>query len=46
MDRPMTPASYLEEDGLVGCQWVDKPLFLPRLDPQCRELSGRSVWKG
>jgi len=31
---------YLAEDGLVGHQWKGKPLVLPRLDPQCRGMSG------
>jgi len=32
MDRPMAPAAYVAEDGLVGHQWKEKPLVLPRLD--------------
>jgi len=33
MDRPMAPAAYVTEDGLVGNQWEEKPLVLSRLDP-------------
>lgn len=33
MDRPMAPAVYVEEDDLVGHQWVEKPVVLPGLDP-------------
>jgi len=29
----MAPAAYVAEDGLVGHQWEEKPLVLPRLDP-------------
>jgi len=32
MDRPMAPAAYVAEDGLVGHQWEENPLVLPRLD--------------
>ena len=28
----MAPAAYGAEDGLVGHQWEEKPLVLPRLD--------------
>jgi len=40
MDRPITPGAYVAEDGLVGHQWEEKPLLLPRLDPQCMGMSG------
>jgi len=33
MDRPMAPAAYAAEDGLVVHQWEEKPLILPRLEP-------------
>jgi len=36
----MAPTAYVEEDGLVEHQWKEKPLVLPRLDPQCRGMSG------
>jgi len=36
----MTPSAYVAEDGLVGQQWKEKPLVLPRLDPQCRGTFG------
>jgi len=36
----MAPAAYVVEFGLVGHQWKEKPLVLPRLDPQCRGGSG------
>ena len=36
----MAPAAYVAEDGLVGHQWKEKPLVLPRLDPQCRAGMG------
>jgi len=32
MDRPMSPAAFVAEDGLVGHQWDEKPLVLPKLD--------------
>jgi len=44
----MAPAAYVAEDGLVGHQWKEKPLFLPP-PPQCRGMSGgvrRSGWMG
>jgi len=37
-DRPMALAAYVAEDGLVGHQWREKPLVLPRLDPQGRGM--------
>jgi len=40
MDRPMAPDAYVAEDGLVGHQRKEKPLVLPRLNPQCRGMSG------
>jgi len=40
----MAPAAYVAEDGLVGHQWKEKPLVLPRLDPQCRGIPGE--WEG
>jgi len=49
LDRPMTPAAYVAEDGVVGHQWEEKPLVLPRLDtppPQCRGMSGQGGKKG
>jgi len=50
MDRPMAPAAYVAEDGLVGHQWEEKPFVLPRLDPsplpQCRGMSGQGGRKG
>jgi len=36
----MAPAAYVAQDGLVGHQWEEKPLVLPRLDSQCTGLSG------
>jgi len=32
MDRPIAPAAYVAEDGLVEYQWEEKPLVLARLD--------------
>ena len=29
MDRPMAPAAYVAEDGLVGYKWEETPLVLP-----------------
>lgn len=29
----MASAAYAAEDEIVGHQWVEKPLVLPRLDP-------------
>jgi hypothetical protein len=28
----MAPAAYIAEDGFVGYQWEERPLFLRRLD--------------
>jgi len=36
----MDPTAYVAEDGLVGHQWEEKVLVLPRLDPRCRGMSG------
>jgi len=50
MDRPISPAAYVAEDGLVGHQWEEKPLVLPRLDdPVQRNVrvggrEGLGVW--
>jgi len=41
MDRPLAPAAYIAEDGLVGHQWEENPLVLPRLNPQCRGMPGK-----
>jgi len=43
MNRPMTPAACIAEDGFVGHQWEEKPLALPRLDTtsHCRGMSGQ-----
>jgi len=40
MDRLMAPVAYVAEDGLVGHQWWEKPLVLPRLDLQVKENMG------
>jgi len=32
MDRTMAPAAYVAEDSLVGHEWEEKPLILPRLN--------------
>jgi len=42
----MAPTAYVAEDGLVGNQWKEKPLVLPRLDPQCRGMSGKQEGGG
>jgi len=49
----MAPAAYVAEDGLVGHQWKEKPLVLPRLDPpmpppQCRGMGAgrKGGWLG
>jgi len=34
----MAPAAYVAEVGLVGHQLEEKPLVLPRLDPQYRGM--------
>jgi len=39
MDRPMAPAAYEAERGLVGHQWEEKPLVLPGWIPQFRGVS-------
>jgi len=39
----MAPAAYVAENSLVGHQWKEKPLVLPRLDSQCRGMSGEGV---
>jgi len=40
----MAPGEYVAEDDLVGHQWKEKPLVLPRLDPpivgECRGEGG------
>jgi len=41
MDKPIAPAAYVAEDGLVGHQWKEKSLVLPRLDTQCKGMSGQ-----
>jgi len=46
MVRPMARAAYIADDGLVGHQWEEKPLFQPRLDSQCRRMSEREGRKG
>jgi len=47
MDRTMAPAAYVAEDGLFRYQWEEKPLTLPRLDTQCRGMSGGGgEWRG
>jgi len=33
MDRPIAPAAFVAEDGLVGHQWEEKPVVLPMLYP-------------
>jgi len=33
MGRPMSPAAYVAEDGLVGHQEEEKSIVLLRLDP-------------
>jgi len=40
----MAPAAFVAEDGLVWHQRKEKPLVLPRLDPQCRGMLGG--WEG
>jgi len=40
----MAPTAYVEENGLIGNQWKEKPLVLPRLDPQCKGLLGGHYW--
>jgi hypothetical protein len=32
MERPMAPATYVAEDGIVGHQWEERPFVLRRLD--------------
>lgn len=39
----MAPALYVAEHGLVEHQWKEKPLVLPRLNPQCSGMSGGMV---
>ena len=52
MDRPMALAAYIAEDGLVGHQWEEKPLVVPRLDiPSVGECKVRESgiggdWRG
>jgi len=48
MDRPMVPAAYIAEDGLVGHQRKEKPLVLPMLvPPSVRECQGEGGgWGG
>jgi len=52
MDRLRAPAAYVAEDDLIGHQWEQKPLVLPRLDitppPSVGECqgseAGRAWW--
>ena len=48
MHRPMAPATYVTEDGFVGCQGEEKPLVLTRLDQphSVGECQGREVGRG
>jgi hypothetical protein len=51
MEGPMSPAVYVAEDGLVGHQWEERPLFLWKLEApgewQDREVGvGGLVSKG
>jgi len=46
MDRPMAPAAYVADDGLIGHQWEEKALVLPRLDPSVGEFQGGEVGRG
>jgi len=39
----MAPAAYVAEDGLVGHQWEEKPLVLPRLGPSVGECHGEEA---
>jgi len=39
----MPPIIYVAEAVLAGEQWKEKPLFVPRFDPQCNGLSGRET---
>jgi len=41
----VAPAAYVAEEGLVGHQW-EKPLVLPRLNSQCKGMSGQGDRKG
>jgi len=36
----MAPTAYLAEDGLIGHQWKENPLVLPRLDSQFKGMLG------
>jgi len=43
----MGAAAYVAEDGLVGHQWVEKPLILLRLDlPSVGEYQSRETGMG
>jgi len=43
----MAPVAYVAEDGLVGHQWEEKLLVLPRLDPpRVKECQSEEVEKG
>lgn len=47
IQRPMTPASYVAENGLIGCQWEEKPLVLQRPDSlSVEECQGREGKRG
>lgn len=45
MDRPMAPAAYVAEDGLVGHKWEEKPRLDPP-PPSVAECQGGEVGKG
>ena len=42
----MAPAVYVAEDGLVGHQWVKRPLMCEGSMPQCREFEGGEAGVG
>jgi len=47
MDRPMVPAAYVAEDGLVGHQKGGEALGPGKAGPrQCRGMSGHGGRKG
>jgi hypothetical protein len=45
MEETMAPAAYVAEDGLVGHQWEESPLFLWRLDAPAQGDTRVVRWK-
>jgi len=42
----MTPGAYVAEDGLVGHQWEEEPLVLPKPELPVQEHIRAGRWEG